>query len=97
MTNSSFDAVPDLRKIINRSKITPTHLFGEHGEDSARMADAAAGSPKASGIQSRSQSSGLINKKASLQQKRRLEGGGASGQIMRYGIGGKVRSPFVSH
>jgi len=94
MTNSSLE-VGDLRKILNRSKITPTHLFGEHGEDSARVVEA--GSQRTVG--GRSSSSSLANQKLNIAQKRRLGGGGASSsQLGQYGLGsGSRRGPFVAH
>ena len=83
--------VGELRKILNRSKITPTHLFSQ-GEDSARLAEA----ERRRLVSNRSQSSGLINKKLSLMQKRRLHGGGSS-QMLQYGLAGEARRPNISH
>ena len=90
-TNSSLE-VSDLRKILNRSKITPTHLFSQ-GEDSARLAEA----ERRRLVGNRSQSSGLISKKLSLMQKRRLQGDGTNSQMLQYGLGGEARRSNVSH
>ena len=93
-TYSSLEG-SDARKILNRNKITPTYLYSQHAEDATGLAGE--GNTRVGGA--RSQSSGLISKKLTLMQKRRLAGGGAStSQMLNYGgLGGEPRHSNESH